>query len=79
MFERNYTDFLTADGSLLLGAASAFDLSGHFFQYNRSATRELADARAIRQDFLMIGQDVTDVAEKLKGQQKKQQQLPLGL
>jgi hypothetical protein len=35
-----------------------FNISGEYFSYNRSATREMADARAIRQDVAVVGQDI---------------------
>lgn len=53
-----YTDFLAPSGSILIGAGAAFNISGEYFSYNRSANGELADARAIRQDFAMVGQDI---------------------
>lgn len=75
--ERYYTDFLTSDGTFLLGAATVFSLAGNTFLYNRSASTALADARAIRQDFAMVGQDIRDVSANLEKQQEKQ--LPLAL
>lgn len=74
---RSYTDFLTPDCTFLLGAASVFALGGNTFFYNRSGDRVLADARAIRQDFVMVGQDIFDVADRFEAEQEKQ--LALGL
>jgi hypothetical protein len=56
-----YTDFLAPSGSFLIGAGAAFNISGEYFSLNRSANRELADARAIRQDFAVVGQDIAHV------------------
>jgi hypothetical protein len=53
-----HTDFLAPSGSALIGAGAMFNISGQYFSYNRSATREIADARAIRQDFAVVGQDI---------------------
>jgi hypothetical protein len=75
--DRSYTDFLTPDGTFLLGAATVFSLGGNTFFYNQSANPTLADARAIRQDFAMIGQDIRDVAASL--QKQSELQLPLDL
>lgn len=77
MFERYYTDFLTADCTFLLGAASVFSLSGINFQYNRSRSEALADARAIRQDFVLVGQDIRDAVAEQAVQEQKQLALKL--
>jgi hypothetical protein len=53
-----HTDFLASSGAALIGAGAAFNVSGEYFSYNRSANREIADARAIRQDFAVVGQDI---------------------
>ena len=74
--ERSYTDFLVSDCTFLMGAATVFSLAGTGFIYNRSGSPALADGRAIRQDFAMIGQDVHDVAHALEA---NAQQLELGL
>jgi len=75
--ERFYTDFLFATSSYLTGAGTVINMGGNYYRYNRSATPAQADARAIRQDFAMIGQDVRDVVETLE--KEKSKQLPLGL
>jgi hypothetical protein len=74
---RVYTDFLVSDDSFFTGAAAIFNIDGNFYRYNRSATPQAADARAIRQDFAVIGQDIMDVAQS--AQRSKDAQLPLGL
>ncbi|HEX4083442.1 MAG TPA: hypothetical protein VHY22_00920 [Chthoniobacteraceae bacterium] len=56
-----HSDFLTASGSFLIGVGSIFNIGGSYFSYNVSASPEIADARAIRQDFAMIGQDIRNV------------------
>lgn len=75
--ERFYTDFLVATPSYLTGAGTVINIGGNYYRYNRSATPAQADARAIRQDFAMIGQDVHDVIETLENEKSKQ--LVLGL
>jgi hypothetical protein len=74
---RLHTDFLVADSSFLIGAAMIFNLGGNFPRFNLSATPAQADARAIRQDFAMIGQDIRDVAAQLEKEKEKQMQLGL--
>jgi hypothetical protein len=65
------TDYLTPSGSFLLGVASAFAISGGFFQVNGSSDSNSADARALRQDFAMIGQDITQGREKFDRENSK--------
>ena len=55
-----------------------FNVAGKYFSYNRSANDQVADARAIRQDFIMIGQDIRDVAAAIRTElDQKQLNLPL--
>lgn len=54
------TDFFTASGSLMVGMGSIWNLPGHYFWYNSAPTPEIADARAIWNDFAMVGQDIAD-------------------
>jgi len=75
--ERAYTDFLTPDCTFLIGAGSVFSMDGSNFFYNRSGSRVLADARAIHQDFVMIGQDILDVVQSIERERKKQLDLAL--
>ena len=74
---RAYTDFLTPDLSVLTGIGAVFNLGGAYFANNNSGTPALADARAIRQDFAMIGQDMLDVTEIVKNEDAKQLALDL--
>jgi hypothetical protein len=55
------TDFLFGENSLLIGAASSFNLYGGFFDYAVSDTPESADAKAIANDWGVIGQDFAEV------------------
>lgn len=64
MIKRVQTDFLFAQPSFTSGAASAFDLWGHLAAYNESADGPEADARAIASDWIIIGQDIYDAAQK---------------
>ena len=78
MEQRIHTDFLVPEDSALGGAGAIFNVfGGSFYIYNRSGSGADADARAIRQDFAMIGQDIRDVASAAKAEEDKQ--LPLGL
>lgn len=42
----------------MVGAASAFAISGGFFDFNFSESPEEADSVAIQQDFAVVGQDI---------------------
>jgi len=73
MSERPQTDFLCADGSLLIGAGSIFNVAGSYFEYNTTETERDADSRAIGGDWKMVGQDIRDA---LDGFAKEAQGLP---
>lgn len=75
--ERSFTDFLTPDSTFLIGAGSVFALAGQNFFYNSSGSREIADARAIRQDFVMVGADIREVVQAIEREQVKQLALDL--
>ncbi len=64
------TDYLTATGSTMVGAASAFAISGGFFDFNFSASPEEADSVAIHQDFAMVGQDIEQGRDSLPAESK---------
>lgn len=52
------TDFLTPTSSYLVGAGSAFSLAGNYYEFNGSRTPAEADARALRSDWQLVGQDI---------------------
>ena len=59
MFKRKLrTDFLTSQGSLSIGAGSVFNLAGSYFIFNNSDSGAEADARALENDWYMVGQDM---------------------
>ena len=61
------TDFLFARPSFLGGMASALDLSGILVtEYNRSGTPNLADSRAMKSDWAITGNDISDTVNQLK-------------
>ena len=53
------TDFLFSNSSYLSGASNIFNLGGNFYEYNSSESEELADSKAIGNDFNIIGNDLT--------------------
>ena len=52
------TDFLFAQPSLLSGAARVMDVGSVFTGYNKSVNGFIADTRALRLDWLMVGADL---------------------
>jgi len=61
------TDFLYARPSFSGGIAAAMDLCGILVgEYNRSATPNLADYRALRSDWAITGLDLTEAIEQFK-------------
>jgi len=61
------TDFLFARPSFSGGMAAAMDLCGILVsEYNRSATPNLADFRALQSDWAISGLDLAEVIEQFK-------------
>lgn len=52
------TDFLFTNSNFLTGAATVFNLTGNFYDYNMSNTPQEADCKAIGNDFKMVGADL---------------------
>ena len=61
MNNRFKTDFLCSSSSFLSGMGSVVDLRGHLYDYNSS---DDPDQLAIAQDWLMVGQDMSDALKK---------------
>ncbi|MCA6072809.1 MAG: hypothetical protein LE178_04665 [Endomicrobium sp.] len=55
------TDYLFDDNSFIMGVASAFNLMGTFFDYNYCQTDQEADAKALENDWGVIGQGLLKV------------------
>lgn len=52
------TDFLFATPDYLIGAGSVFNIAGNYFEFNTSATGEIADQNALESDWGVVGQDL---------------------
>ena len=52
------TDFLVPASSFLIGMGSLLNFSGNYFEYNNSQTTEIADRRALSNDWAIVGQDI---------------------
>ncbi len=63
----DYTTFLTADPSLLEGAARMLDFGDTLTVFNESPTPELADFYALRMDWRAVGRDL---ARALRGYER---------
>jgi hypothetical protein len=65
------TTFLFARPNFLEGMARTIDLFGLLSrQYNRSRTPEQADARAIKSDWLAVGEDFWRAIEQFEDEQQ---------
>lgn len=64
------TDFLFSTPSFLSGAGTVMNLAGNFYEFNSSESGFEADEKAIQNDFRMIGQDFSDVVDKVKEERK---------
>ncbi len=60
------SDFLFAPPSALSGIASVSDLGATMFMFNESGSVQQADFFALRQDWLMIGNDMKAAVGKLR-------------
>ena len=60
------SDFLFARNSLLVGAGSAFNFWGDYFEYNTSRNGNEADAKALSSDWRVVGKDIRKSARQLK-------------
>jgi hypothetical protein len=68
--KRYSTGFLFSTPSFLSGAATVMNLAGNFYEFNSSESGFEADEKAIENDFCMIGQDFSDVVDKVKEERK---------
>lgn len=59
------TDFLFANPAFAGGAASIFSVGGLQPNYNQSDTPNEADAKAIRSDWAITGEDIVEAARIL--------------
>ena len=59
------TNILFQRSSFLKGMGSVLNVSGNYFDFDYSESALLADAKAIKSDWCMVGQDLKNSAEKL--------------
>ena len=53
-------DFLTSESGFINGIATIVDLSGSFYEYNRSENPGSVDQKAIANDWNIVGQDLKE-------------------
>ena len=63
------TTFLFRRTSFLIGCGSVFNVSGNYFVFNYSKSGLQADAKAIENDWDVIGQDLKDTIRKVSNKQ----------
>ena len=54
------TDFLFTTPSFLTGAGTVMNLAGSFYDFNSSQSPNMADILAIKADFNIIGDDLSE-------------------
>jgi hypothetical protein len=59
------TDYLFAMPKFITGMASAMDLGATLTQFNTSRNGEEADRKAIRNDWIVVGNDIRGVLIKM--------------
>ncbi len=58
------TNFLTPETGFVIGFGSALNVAGNYYRFNTSPTAAEADARALRSDWVMVGQDLAASIDK---------------
>lgn len=65
------TGFLFSTPDFLSGAGTVINLAGNYYEYNISNSDSEADYNAIKNDFDMIGQDMSDTVESISVDKNK--------
>lgn len=60
------SDFLFSTPNFLVGAGSVMNIAGNYYSFNESESESEADAKAIENDFRMVGQDIYNVLNDSK-------------
>ena len=64
---RSYsTSFLFPKNSFRIGMGSIFNISGNYYSFTYSESAQEADARAIENDWGVIGQDIKKAVKKTR-------------
>ncbi len=58
------SDYLFSSPKFISGMGSVLNIAGNYFPYNYSQSAEEADRKAIQSDWLMVGQDFSNVLKK---------------
>ena len=58
-----HTDFLTPNTGFWVGAGSAFNLAGNYYDFAVSKSENEADRKAMSSDWGMVGQDIKTVSQ----------------
>ena len=66
MFQEPETTYLTSDMNFLTGMASTLCLGGNFYRFNFSSSERASDARAINNDWRMVGRDMARAMNAFK-------------
>ena len=55
------SDFLFPDTDFITGMGSVLNIAGNYFEFSSSKTEQIADSRALKSDWGVVGQDIKDV------------------
>lgn len=68
----NTTDFLVAKNGFISGMGRVLDLGStrNKYKYNSSKSGRVADSRALRSDWIVIGNDIKGAYNDVKSKQK---------
>ena len=63
----NYSSsFLLQKNSFLIWMWSIWNITWNYYNFNRSETPEIADKKALENDFWMVGKDITSATNTFK-------------
>ena len=66
------TDFLLPRNNFLVGMGSVLNIAGKYFDYKYSRTGLEADAKALRSDWEMVGNDLRDAKQGFEKKYSKE-------
>ena len=66
------SDFLFPDTDFITGMGSVLNIAGSYFEFDTSKSENIADQKALRSDWGVIGQDIREALSKYSNLQEIQ-------
>lgn len=66
------SDFLFPDTDFITGMGSVLNIAGSYFEFDSSKSENIADQKALRSDWGVIGQDIREALSKYSNLQEIQ-------